>query len=101
MYKVDISDRANYELDRILSYIAKDLDAPQAASDFVDEVYKCYDRLENNPYIFEKCRDTRLQSEGYRRAVIKNYVMLYKIYGQELVIVHHFFYGGQDYEKLV
>ena len=101
MYRVDISDRADYELDRILSYIAEDLAAPQAAASFVDEVYECYDRLEENPYIYEACRDPRLNKEGYRRAVIKNYVMLYKIYDHELIIVHHFFYGGQDYAKLV
>ena len=101
MYRVDISDRADYELDKILAYIAEDLAASQAAVSFVDEVYACYDRLEENPYIFEACRDPRLSREGYRRAVIKNYVMLYKIYDHELVIVHHFFYGGQDYAKLV
>jgi len=97
MYRVDVSDRADYELDKILTYIAEDLAAPEAAISFADEVYKCYDRLEENPYTYEACRDTRLNKGGYRRAVIKNYVMLYKIYDHELVIVHHFFYGGQDY----
>ena len=101
MYRVDISDRADYELDKILVYISEDLAAYQAAVSFVDEIYACYDRLEENPYIYEVCRDPRLSREGYRRAVIKNYVMLYKIYDHELVIVHHFFYGGQDYAKLV
>jgi len=101
MYRVDISNRADYELDKILTYISDDLAAPEAAVSFVDEVYECYDRLEENPYIYEAYRDPRLNREGYRRAVIKNYVMLYKIYDHELVIVHHFFYGGQDYTMLV
>jgi len=101
MYNVDISIRAEHELDKILAYISEDLAAPQAAISFVDEVHACYDRLEENPYIYEACRDTRLSKMGYRRAVIKNYVMLYKIYEHDLVIVHHFFYGGQDYAKLV
>ena len=101
MYRVDISNSAEYELDKILAYISEDLAAPQAAVSFVDEVYACYDRLEENPYVYEACRDPRLNRKGYRRAVIKNYVMLYKIYDHELVIVHHFFYGGQDYARLV
>jgi len=101
MYRVDISNRADYELGKILTYISEDLAAPGAAVSFVDEVYACYDRLEENPYIYEACHDPRLNREGYRRAVIKNYVMLYKIYDHELVIVHHFFYDGQDYAKLV
>jgi len=101
MYRVDISDRANYEPDKILTYISEDLAAPQAAVSFVDGVYACYDRLEENPYIYEACRDTRLSRKGYRRAVIKNYVMLYKIYDHDLVAVHHFFYSGQDYAMMV
>ena len=101
MYRVNISDRADYELDKILAYIAADLAAAHAAASFVDEVYKCYDRLEENPFIFEECRDPKLQREGYRRAIIKNYVMLYKVYDHKLVVVHHFFYGGQDYANLV
>jgi len=101
MYRVEISHNADYELDSILSYITEDLAAPQAAASFADEVYECYNRLEENPYVYEACRDPKLQSEGYRRVVIKNYVMLYKIYDHELVVVHHFFYSGQDYAKLV
>jgi len=38
MYRVDISDRANYELDKILTYISEDLAAHQAAVSFVDYV---------------------------------------------------------------
>ena len=101
MYRVDVSDKADYDLDRILSYIAVDLASPQAAASFADEVYECYDRLEENPFIYEECRDTKLQQEGYRRAVIKNYIMLYKVYDNKLVIVHRFFYNRQNYVMLI
>ena len=79
MYRVDVSTEAEHDLDSILSYIAEDLAAPQAAASFADGVYECYDRLEQNPYIYEVCRNPKLQKEGYRRAVIKNYVMIYKV----------------------
>jgi len=101
MYSVDISDVADFELGKIISYITDDLAAPQAATSFVNEVQKCYERLEENPYVYEQCRDPILQRDGYRRAVIKNYVMIYKIYDRRQVIVHHFFYSGQDYANLV
>jgi len=101
MYKIDISDKASRDLNKIIVYITEVLCAPQATSDFLDDVDDCYERLENNPYIFEECRDTRLQQMGYRRAVIKNYIMLYRIHSASHVIVHHFFYGGQDYINLV
>ena len=102
MYKLDVSDRANNDLDRIIGYITHKLKVPMAATNFAEEVDACYDRLEDNPYIYEECRDCRLQREGYRRAVINNYIMLYKIYeSKKEVIVHAFFYGGQDYINLI
>lgn len=102
MYNVDVSDSAEQDLDRIIAYIAEKLAAPKAATDFVDAVYDCYDRLEENPYLFEQCRDPKLQKEGYRRAVIQNYIFLYKINEKSnMVIVHRFFYGRQDYINLI
>ncbi|MCL1820659.1 MAG: type II toxin-antitoxin system RelE/ParE family toxin [Oscillospiraceae bacterium] len=102
MYKVDVSDRAETDLDRIIEYITVKLSAPKAASDLLDKVYDCYSNLEKNPYVYETCRDSRLKSEGYRRAVINNYIMIYKVYEDTKdVIVHDFFYGGQDYTTLI
>ena len=50
MYRVDVTVRAEQDLDRIVAYIAGKLVSPKAAADFVDAVYDCYDHLENNPY---------------------------------------------------
>jgi plasmid stabilization system protein ParE len=102
MYELDVSVRAEEDFDRIISYISQKLAAPLAAAAFADEVYDCYGQLENNPFIYEECHDSRLRREGYRRAVIKNYILLYKIYeDMNLVVVHRFFYGGQDYGNLI
>ena len=102
MYSVDASYRAEKDFDKIIEYISQSLSAPQAASDFADEVYSCYDRLEKNPYIYEECRDPGLKKEGYRRAVINNYVMIYKIHeSTKTVDIHAFFYGRQDYVSLI
>jgi len=102
MYSLDVTDSAEEDLDEIISYIADTLNAPKAASNFADEVYDCYDRLEENPYIYEECRDAKLKKESYRRAVIKNYVLLYRISEDDKsVIAHRFFYGGQDYANQI
>ncbi|MCL2080877.1 MAG: type II toxin-antitoxin system RelE/ParE family toxin [Oscillospiraceae bacterium] len=102
MYRVDASGRAEKDLDKIIEYIIVKLSAPQAASDLLDKIYACYDSLEKNPYIYEECRDLRLKSEGYRRAVINNYILVYKIYeNTKQVVAHGFFYGGQNYTTLI
>jgi plasmid stabilization system protein ParE len=102
VYRLEISDHAEEDFDEVIVYIAETLAAPRAAAEFADEVYACYDRLEQNPFVYEECRDPRLKKEGYRRAIINNYVLIYRIYEEKkLVIAHRFFYGGQDYAKLI
>jgi plasmid stabilization system protein ParE len=75
---------------------------PEAASDFLDEVDRCYGYLKSKPVIYSKCNDSRLGKEGYRKAVIKSYVLIYKVdeVGKR-VIVLRFFYGARDYAKLL
>ena len=102
MYSVDITEHADEDLDNIIKYLRDELASPGAASDFVDKVYECYDRLEENPYIYSECYDGYLKSERYRRAVIKNYVLLYKVdENLKQVIVYRFFHGMQDYANLI
>ena len=96
MYRLYISDRAERDLDHIIAYIAEKLAAPLAAADFADAVYDCYNNLESDPFIYEQCRDAMLKKEGYRRAVIKNYILVYKINEEaKTVTVYRFFTGGR------
>ena len=104
MYNLDITEHAEYDLEKIIKYISENLSAPQAAYDFADLVYECYERIEQNPYIYEESWDPKLKKEGFRRAVIKNYIMLYKVYEDKkpkMVIVHRFFHGSQNYFDLL
>lgn len=102
MYNLEVSDRAEQDLDNIISYIKDKLFAPKAAVDFADAVYDCYDHLEENPYIYSLCNDPNLQKEDYRRAIINNYILVFKIYEEtKKVIAHRFFYGGQNYVDLI
>lgn len=102
MYKLVITELAQSDLDDIVSYIAVNLANPSAASDFLDEVEKCYAHLKNNPFIYAKSDDIRLEREGYRKALIKNYLLMFKINReQNTVIVYRFFYGARDYLKLL
>ena len=101
-YKVESTRLAGQDLDEILNYMVKELGSPSAAVDFVDEVDSCYARLAEMPEMYEPCRDIRLKALGYRRAVIKNYVMIYKVVQSiSTVFILRFFYGGRDYEQLL
>ena len=102
MYKLFVTELAHQDLDHIISYIAVKLSNPKAAGDFLDEVATCYSYLKSNPLMYTGCLDERLRKEGYRKAVIKNYVLVYKISEEsKTVSIMRFFYGAQDYTKLI
>lgn len=102
MYRLLLSELAHRDLDHIVSYIAVQLANSIAATNFLDEVRKCYGYLKSNPLMYERCHDACLEKEGYRKATIKNYVLVYKVdEAAKTVIIHRFFYGAQDYVKLI
>ena len=101
-YEIFETELSLQDLDSILSYIALTLNNPSAASSFADELERCYSCLKEMPLMFERCHDPRLQVLGYRKAVIKNYVMVYKVDdAKRTVNILRFFYGRQNYEKLI
>ena len=102
MYKIEITDCADQELNEILEYISVNLQNPSAASSFADEVADCYDALEKTPYMYELSRDPRLHLMGFHKVAIKNYIMIYRVSEEEqTVYILHFFYGARQYEKLI
>lgn len=102
MYSIYITDLAHEDFDSIISYMAIQLSAPTAATEFADAIEKCYDNLKSNPLMYQQCRDVRLKKQAYRRAVIKNYVLVYRIEEKEKrVYIYRIFYGARDYEKLI
>ena len=102
MYRLLLSELAHRDLDNIVSYIAVQLANSIAATNFLDEVRKCYGYLKSNPLMYERCHDACLEKEGYRKATIKNYVLVYKVdEAAKTVIIHRFFYGAKDYVKLI
>ena len=102
MYKLRIAQLAHEDLVSIVSYITVELANPVAAADFLDEVEKCYDYLKRNPMMYSKCTNVQLESEGYRKALIKNYILIFKIVeSSNIVNVMRFFYGARDYEKFL
>ncbi|MCR4436540.1 MAG: type II toxin-antitoxin system RelE/ParE family toxin [Clostridiales bacterium] len=102
MYKLIVTELAHQDLDNIVSYIAVQLANPAAASNFLDDVEKCYGYLKSNPMMYSRCHDSRLEKGGYRKAVVKNYIIVYKVdEDAKKVSILRFFYGAQDYNKLI
>ncbi len=102
MYKLIITSTMHEELESIILYISDNLKNPSAATNFLNEVAKCYKHLKSNPKIYGFCHDDRLRKQGYRKAVVKNYILVYRIDEKNnTVYILHIFYGRRDYEKLI
>lgn len=101
-YKLIVSKDAHRDVDEIAGYIAHELKSPQAASGFLDDVEKSYRSLAENPRLFALCGDARLQRKGYRKVVIKNYLVLYRIdEDQKAVLVVRVIYGPRNYPEIL
>ncbi len=101
-YNLVITKPAEKDLADILQYISKDLSAPKAANDLLDDILKCYDNISLNPLMYALCDNDRLKSKKYRKAVIKNYIMLYRIDEEKQIIyIMRFIYGRRDYINLL
>lgn len=100
MYDVLVTEAADQDLDGIVEYIAISLSNSSAAGAFLDEVERCYELLREKPLAYAECSDQRLQAKRYRKAVINNYVLVYRVEKDtHRVYVLRFFHGGQDYAR--
>ncbi len=54
------------------------------------------------PLLYEACHDPYLKELGYRKAGIRNYVIVYKVDKEEkTAILMRLFHSRQEYEKLI
>ena len=101
-YKLVISKEAHNDTDDIVRYIAIELCSPASATGFLDDVEKSYKTVIDNPRMYGLCNDYRLHKEGYRKIIIKNYLILYRIDDeQKAVLVVRIIYGGRNYTELL
>ncbi|MDR1702141.1 MAG: type II toxin-antitoxin system RelE/ParE family toxin [Sporomusaceae bacterium] len=102
MYKLIVSELAHQDLENIVAYISVKLANPTAASSFLAEVDGCYSYLKATPMMYETCQDNHLKKAGYRKAPIKNYILIYKINEDtKTVNIMRFFYSAQDYIRSI
>ena len=100
MYSLHITELAEQDLDGIVNYMAVVLANPIAASAFLDKTEDCYAHLKTKPRIYAECEDSYLRCKGYRKTLIGNYLLIFRIEERsKRVYILRFFYGGQDYTR--
>ena len=78
-FRVRHTKQSYTDLDGIIEYISEKFFNPQAAERFFNNVADVIEQLKENPYIFPLYHDEKLSAQGYRFAVIGNYLMFFII----------------------
>jgi plasmid stabilization system protein ParE len=98
MYTLEITASAEADLNQITDYLGNTLANPPAALAVLDEVDRVSDTLEETPELFPLCADSRLAELGYRKAIIRAYILVYEIDRQAQVVrVLRFFHESENY----
>jgi plasmid stabilization system protein ParE len=102
MFELIFSRKVNSDILSALRYIKDTLKAPQAAENHADELEKCFAALRENPYSAPLVRNGQLAEKGIHFALVKNYLLFYRINEQDrTVLLYRFLYGRRDWMTLL
>lgn len=79
IYNIKFTAHARKDLDRVFSYIASELYAPQAATRIMKMIDQSISNLSTQPFIAPLINDEFLSKKGLRKLVAEDYIILYKV----------------------
>ena len=88
------------ELNAIIEYITFTLEAPQAASNLLDELEKSIHNLRDFPFAHRLYRPIKPISTEYRVLTVKNYLVFYVVLG-EIIEIHRIIYKKRNLSQLI
>jgi plasmid stabilization system protein ParE len=102
MYSIEISEPAENDLRDIILYISSQLSAPMTVMTMVDTIEEALLGLSEMPQKSPAVRDDRLVSMGYRKLLIKNYVVFFTIDEQSQVVnLERILYARRDWLRIL
>ncbi len=78
-YRVDISEPAEKDLRDIIRYISAQLSAPMTALQMMETIEEAIMNLADMPQKCPLVTDERLATVGYRKLLVKNYIVFFTI----------------------
>ena len=101
-YEVLVSESFHRDLTNIVYYLVHQLDAPLAASSFLTSVEKTVKSLSFMPYRFSLVNDPYLHHKGFRKCIIKNYLLFYQIREESRTIaIHRLLHAKQNWLQIL
>jgi plasmid stabilization system protein ParE len=101
-YRIEISEPAEHDLRDIVRYIAAQLSAPMTALKMMQAMEDAIAGLEHMPKSHPPVLDDRLQALGYRKLIVKNYIVFFTIdEANKTVNVERALYARRDWLRLL
>lgn len=97
-YKVKIYPTAQQDLKDIVDYL--NTLSSEAATSYYDEIVEKVQSLSSMPERYPLCRDQQLRLRGYRKLVIRQYIVFFVI-RDNTVQIRRILYGRRQYESLL
>lgn len=99
---MDVSEPAENDLRNIVRYIASQLSAPISALHMMELLEEAMGGLSDMPQRCSLVADERLSQMGYRKLIVKNYVVFFSIDEKNKVIdVERILYGMRDWLRFL
>ena len=99
-YSFVATDAFERDYDSALAYITYELGAPKAAARMLDMMDASIEKIADNPFLNAISTKPTLEALEYREEFVGNYVMLYRVEGNDIV-AKRLFHMSQDYESYV
>lgn len=101
-YRVDISEPAESDLHNIIRYITAQLSAPITASEMMNIVEEAIAGLAFMPQKSPPVTDERLAMMGYRKLLVKNYIVFFTIDEKSKIVdVERILYARRDWHHIL
>lgn len=101
-FKVELSDLAIAQYDKIVAYIYLTLKNPQAADSLMQDFDNTIGILESQAVDFGYCRSERLRRMGFHKIHFQKhrYLFVYRV-KDDKVVVEGMYHELQDYENAI
>lgn len=101
-YRLIVSENYHRDIKNILHYIFHNLGSPSTALELLDEVENSLSSLSTLPYRFNLSDDAYLNSKGFRKCIVKNYVIFYKVFeDSKTVQIHRILHSQQNWLEIL
>ena len=101
-YNLRITDRALDDMAAIHKHIAEILLEPQTALNMIDLLEESINKLRHMPHSRPVVTDARLSLVGYRKLVVKNYIVFFTVDNKASIVnIERVLYGRRDWVQIL